>query len=255
MSLDKFACKEIIQKISIICPVYNEVNSAESTLIKIIDVCKTFKDFEIIIVESNSTDGTREVINKFKNYEKLITLFQEKPMGKGSAIKKALPYVTGDLIAIQDLDDEYEPSDLVKLVAEIEKGISSFVIGTRHIRSNQIRNFDGQPFLSQIFNSGHLIFKLYFNLLFGCDLTDPFSMHKVFRKEIITKFTLQSNRFDIDWEILGKAIRVGARPVELPITYKSRGFKDGKKVKLFKDPINWIYRALVIRYGRLMIND
>jgi glycosyltransferase involved in cell wall biosynthesis len=255
MDIDRFASHDLIKKVTIICPVYNEIRTAESTLNKLLDVCKEFADYEIIIVESNSTDGTREIIDKFRDYKKIKIILQDKPEGKGSAIKKAISSVTGDLVAIQDLDDEYEPTDLIKLAKEIEKGYSSFVIGSRHVDSKQIRKFDGQPLLSKFFNLGHQIFKLYFNLLFGSELTDPFSMHKVMRIEVLRKFTLHSDRFDIDWEILGKSIRVGARPVELPINYKSRSLKDGKKVKLFTDPLNWTYRALVIRFSRLELND
>ena len=80
---------------------------------------------------------------------------------------------------------------------------------------------------------------------------DPFTMYKVFRRECLRGLTLESNRFDFDWELLIKLVRKGYRPLEIPIRYKSRSFKEGKKVSMFRDPPNWIIAWAKYRFQRL----
>jgi hypothetical protein len=76
-------------------------------------------------------------------------------------------------------------------------------------------------------------------------------MYKVFRRECLRGLTLESNRFDFDWELLIKLVRKGYRPLEIPIRYKSRCFKEGKKVSMFRDPPNWIIAWAKYRFQRL----
>jgi glycosyltransferase involved in cell wall biosynthesis len=248
---DKFAQIRKVKKLSIIFPVFNEVNTVKLVITKLLELKNKFEEIELIIIESNSNDGTRDIIRSFESEPLIEVLYEQRASGKGSAVKLGIEKCTGDVIVIFDADDEYDVNDLSSLTKEIESGSTSFCLGTRHKNSAKMRHFENKRILTFTVNLGHILFTKLFNFLFDSKLTDPFTMYKVFRVEVLNKIELKSNRFDIDWEILGKAIRVGSIPLEVEVSYKSRSFSQGKKVKLFKDPINWIYRAFIIRYGPL----
>jgi hypothetical protein len=100
-------------------------------------------------------------------------------------------------------------------------------------------------------NVGHVFFTGLFNVVYGTRLRDPFTMFKVFRRDCIHGLTFESNRFDFDWELVGKLVRAGYRPLEIPVNYRSRSFAEGKKVSFFRDPLTWIRACFKYRFTRL----
>ncbi len=89
------------------------------------------------------------------------------------------------------------------------------------------------------------------NASLGIWLRDPFTMYKVFRRDCIAGLEFECNRFDFDWELLIKLVRMGYRPVEIPVSYRSRSFKEGKKVSMFRDPITWMWALAKYRFQPL----
>jgi hypothetical protein len=89
------------------------------------------------------------------------------------------------------------------------------------------------------------------NASLGVWLSDPFTMYKVFRRDCIAGLRLECDRFDFDWELLIKLVRRGYRPIEIPVSYHSRSFKEGKKVSLFRDPLTWMRALAKYRFQRL----
>ena len=114
-----------------------------------------------------------------------------------------------------------------------------------------MRKFDDQPFHTFLLNSAHWTFTLLIDISLGIWLKDPFTMYKVFRRDALKGLTLKCNRFDFDWELLIKLIRAGHRPIEIPISYNSRSFKEGKKIRMFRDPLTWIVAWAKARFGPL----
>jgi hypothetical protein len=102
-----------------------------------------------------------------------------------------------------------------------------------------------------LLNAGHWFFTALIDVSLGLTLRDPFTMYKVFRRECLAGLTFDANRFDFDWEILIKLVRKGYRPIEIPIKYTSRSFKEGKKVSMFRDPPMWIWAWFKYRFQRL----
>ena len=126
------------------------------------------------------------------------------------------------------------------------------MLGSRHGTSGwAIRQFADQPLQALILNCAHWGFTLLINGSLGIWLRDPFTMYKVFRRDCLQGLTFECNRFDFDWELLIKLIRSGHRPIEIPISYKSRSFKEGKKISMFRDPITWIWALAKFRFKRL----
>lgn len=203
---------------------------------------------EVIIVESNSTDGTREKVLEFKDNKDFLVVLQDLPKGKGNAVRSGLSRATGDVIAIYDLDGEYDLRDLEKFVREIEAGGTSFVLGSRKNEFSSIRKLHGHPFLTFVLNLGHNIFAFAFNSLYRSSLVDPFTMWKVFRREAVEDLIFVSDRFDFDFELTAKLILNGSVPKEIVCSYNSRSFKAGKKIRIFYDPVTWIIALIRFKF-------
>ena len=109
-----------MEKLSIIIPIYNEAATCEELIKRVLRV-KIQAKKEIIIIESNSTDGTREIIKQFQAEKEIQIIWQEKPCGKGNAVQEGLKRATGDIILIQDADLEYKPEEYPKLLEPILK--------------------------------------------------------------------------------------------------------------------------------------
>lgn len=80
-------------------------------------------------------------------------------------------------------------------------------------------------------------------------------MYKVFRRDCLYGLRLEANRFDFDFELVIKLVRKGYRPLEIPINYSSRSFKEGKKVKVFRDPMTWIWALAKYRFANIYTKD
>jgi hypothetical protein len=113
----------------------------------------------------------------------------------------------------------------------------------------KIRQFVRNGPLAVLMNVGGLLFRALFNTLFGVRLTDPTSMYKVVRADCLAGLSFTCNRFDFDYELLGKLIRAGFHPLEVPVSYKSRGFDEGKKIRIFRDPPTWVRAILNCRFA------
>lgn len=246
-------------KLSIIIPVLNEANTVRQLLRAVIEEPLPVEEREIIIVESNSVDGTREIIKEFLSQFKntveieIKTIWQNKAHGKGNSVREGFKHVTGDIILIQDGDLEYRISDYPDLLAPIIDAKTDFVLGSRHLSAGswKIREFEKNPFNALFMNFGGILFHSLFNLVYGQRLTDPTTMFKVFRTRCIRGVKFYSNRFDFDFELMAKLIRLGYRPIEIPISYRSRGFSEGKKINLFRDPFTYLWAIFRFRFEPL----
>jgi 2-polyprenyl-3-methyl-5-hydroxy-6-metoxy-1,4-benzoquinol methylase len=241
------------QMLSVILPAYNEVKTfgvlMETLLRKQIPGIQT----EIIVVESGSTDGTRELALKYKNHPGVKLFLEDQPRGKGHAVRTGLKAASGDYVLIQDADLEYDLEDYDALLEPLIAGRSAFVLGSRHGGRNvwKMRRFTGQHGLSLLVNLGHWFFTTLINVMFLQRLRDPFTMFKVFRRDCLYGLEFECNRFDFDFELLIKLIRKGYHPIELPVNYRSRSFKEGKKVRMFRDPLTWLKALAWLRFVKI----
>ncbi len=239
--------------LSVIVPAYNEAATLGTLLKDLLQKELRGLQMEVIVVESNSTDGTRAVALEHKNHPKVKLILEDQPRGKGHAVRTGLKAATGDYVLIQDADLEYDLEDYDALLEEIVASRCAFVLGSRHGGRNvlKMRQFAGQYGLSLFFNMGHWFFTTLINVLFWQHLRDPFTMYKVFRRDCLFGLEFECNRFDFDYELLIKLIRKGYRPTELPVNYRSRSYKEGKKVRIFSDPIQWLKVLVWLRWLRI----
>lgn len=241
-------------KLSVIMPVYNERDTVGQILEQVLEKQIDGVEIEVVVVESNSTDGSREEVLRFQDHPRMHLVLEDSPRGKGRAVRTGLKHATGDVVLIQDADLEYDINDYESLLRPILALEQNFIIGSRHGpmgKTWKMRQFHDSALLSQFFNLGHLIFLQMFNWLYWQSLNDPFSMYKVFRRDCLYGLEFECNRFDFDFEIVIKLIRKGYKPVEIPVNYQSRSLSEGKKVTILRDPLTWIRAMLRFRFVKL----
>jgi 2-polyprenyl-3-methyl-5-hydroxy-6-metoxy-1,4-benzoquinol methylase len=241
-------------RVSVVMPVFNEKQTFSEVIGPLLRKHMANLDLEIVIVESNSTDGTREDVRKLEGNPRLKVVWQDRPRGKGHAVRAGLSHVTGDFVLIQDADLEYDLDDYEMLLEPLRTFRRAFVLGIRHGRDGhtwKVRHFTDQVLLGQWMNLGHLIFTALFNVVYGQRLRDPFTMFKVFRRECLSGLHFECNAFDFDWELAGKLVRCGYDPLEIPVNYTSRSFAEGKKVTMIRDPLTWLRACVKHRFSPL----
>ncbi len=242
------------QKVSVIVPVFNEKATFTRMMEGLLKKDLANADKEIIIVESNSNDGTREEVRKFEQRPNVRVLYEERPQGKGHAVRAGIQEATGDIILIQDADLEYDVNDYDELLTPLLRYERMFVLGSRHTGNWKMRKFGSKKTLSAYVNFGHILFTSLINILHGCNLRDPFTMYKVFGKDCLNGLTLESDGFDLDWEIVIKLLRKKYLPLEIPVAYKSRSFTEGKKIHLLKDPLRGLRALAKYRFSKFRLN-
>jgi SAM-dependent methyltransferase len=242
---------ERLERLSIVMPVFNERSTFPLVITQLLSKEIPGMEIEIVIVESNSTDGTRDEVRKFEGQPRVRIIFEDRARGKGHAVRSGLAHATGDFVLIQDADLEYDLNDYESLLEPLRAGRAAFVLGARHGMNGQswkVRHFTDQVIVSHVMNLGHLFFTGLFNRVYGTRLHDPFTMFKVFRRDCLHGLTFESNRFDFDWELVGKLVRAGYMPLEIPVNYQSRSFAQGKKVSLLRDPLTWFRACFKYRF-------
>ena len=156
-----------MKTVSIVVPVFNESATVAELLKRVIAApLPQGIDKEIVIVESNSTDGTRGLVQSFVSKTpntadlKIKLVLQEKPSGKGNAVRAGFDNATGDIIIIQDGDLEYDVNDYPILVQPILEGRTHVVVGSRHLSAGswKIRKFDQTPIRAAIYNFAGIFF-------------------------------------------------------------------------------------------------
>jgi glycosyltransferase involved in cell wall biosynthesis len=238
--------------VSVVVPVYNEIPTVRAALDALVAKRIAGYELQLIIVESNSTDGSREAVLSYRGLPSVTVILEEAPMGKGHAVRAGLAAAKGEIVMIQDADLEYDLADYEKLLAPTAAREHDFVLGSRHTKGAwAIRKFTDQKVRAAVLNLAHWTFTLMINASLGIWLTDPFTMYKVFRRDCIKGLRLECNRFDFDWELLIKLVRRGYRPIEIPVSYRSRSFSEGKKVSMVRDPLTWMYALAKYRFQRL----
>ena len=208
--------------VTVLIPCFNE----KKTITKVVDRVNDIKDLnlEIIIIDDNSNDGTRDLLkDKIKDKVSRI-IFNNKNYGKGYCIRKGIEASNGDAILIQDADLEYDPSDYPKLIKPIENGNADVVYGSRFLGGEEKR------VLYFWHSLGNKLLTIFSNMFTNLNLTDMEVGYKLFKSDILKDINLVENRFGIEPEVTAKISKKKIRIFEVGISYYGRKYEDGKKI-------------------------
>ena len=226
--------------LTIIVPAYNEKKSISKIIDQINE--KIIYTKQIIVIDDFSNDGTKDVIQNLSNIDKIV--FHQRNMGKGAAIKSAIPFIKGNIVAIQDADLEYDPEDLNKLAKEILDQKTNVAYGSRVLNKKRYGN---NNFISNFRIFGNHVLTILSNLFNSQQLTDAHTCYKVFKKEIFLKLNLKENDFAFCPEVNTKISLLNEKILELPISYKGRNVQEGKKIR-FKDALKALLTIIKYKY-------
>lgn len=221
-------------KLSIIIPVYNDRDYIESAIAQVKAVPFPIP-YEIVAVDDYSTDGSREILQKMSGIRSIL---HEKNTGKGGAVQTGMKHATGDILAIQDDDCEYDPQALLALIAPLIHGKADVVYGSRFLQRN---------LMYPIQKLQNIAITWLANILLGQRLTDIETGHKVFTKQVADKLDLKAKGFEFDMEITIQIIQKGFKIHELPTTYRARTHDEGKKIT-YKDGVRSIVTLFKYRF-------
>ena len=212
-------------KLTVIIPVYNEINSIDILLKKVL---KTNVKKQIIVVDDFSNDGSREKI--IENFEDKIDniILHEYNQGKGAAIKSAQKYVNGDYIIIQDADLEYNPDQYELFTNEVKNNNYKAIYGSRVLKKDKYLNV--QNFSHKIRIWGNIFLTFVSNKINNQNLTDAHTCYKMIESKIFKSLILKEKGFAFCPEVTTKLSNIGISIFEIPINYEGRTYKEGKKI-------------------------
>jgi len=225
-------------KLSVIIPAFNESHT-------ILEVIKRVQDVplekEIIIIDDGSTDGTKEILKEIQETQDLKIIFKDKNEGKGAAIREGLRYVSGDVVVIQDADLEYDPMDWLKMLNIIQGEKADVVYGSRVLGRGEKS--------SLAFYLGGRFLSFLASILYRIKITDEPTCYKMFKVDVIRSIKLNCKGFEFCPEITAKVAKKGYEIYEVPVSYKPRKIKEGKKIR-WKDGVVAIWTLIKYRFLR-----
>ncbi len=208
--------------LSVVIPVYNERGTILVIMEKVLKL-----DFlkEIIVVDDGSTDGTRELLQGTPFDGRVKVFFHDRNRGKGAALRTGFGHVTGEIVAIQDADLEYDPDEFIEMIKPIVEGVADVVYGSRLS--------GGKPQRVHLFwhRMGNGLLTFLTDLLYNTTLSDMETCYKMFRKSVIETIRIDSDDFSVEPELTAKICKNKQwRVYELPISYYGRSYAEGKKI-------------------------
>jgi len=243
------ALNSVTFSITIIIPVHNEEKRLPTTLLRIIEYCTSQHwDYEVIIVEDGSTDGTVDVINDFTSKDSRITLISNKErLGKGRAIKHGVFAAEKKYVAYMDADLSADPSELKRLFQFIDE--FDIVVGSRILRG-ELPPIN-RPFLRSFLS--HCYSKLFRTMFRTVSVYDPQCGLKLLKSQAAHNLMsqIETRGFAFDCELLVNAPSLGLTTKEVPIIWEHCY---GSKVSLLheimemgKDLLSVWYRHKVLK--------
>jgi dolichol-phosphate mannosyltransferase len=224
--------------LSLVIPCYNEERTLETCVEKVLAIADETLDLELVIVDDCSKDASLTVARGIATrVPRVQVLHHEKNQGKGAALRTGIKHATGDFVAIQDADLEYDPMDLRKLLVPLRSGDADVVLGSRFLSSGYHR------VLYFWHSMGNKFLTLLSNMLTDLNLTDMETCYKVFRREVIQGITIEENRFGFEPEVVAKIAHLRLRIYEMGVSYRGRTYAEGKKIGV-KDGFRALYCIL-----------
>jgi glycosyltransferase involved in cell wall biosynthesis len=222
--------------VSVVIPTHNEAPAIERVLADLPPDLTT----EVIVVDSNSTDGTPEIAARMG-----ARVVQEPRRGYGRACLTGLATANSpDVVVFLDGDYSDRPSELPILLAPITEGRADITLGSR-LHNDDRRSAGALPW-HQVF--GNRLAASLIRLLYGLKITDlgPF---RAARADVLRALALEETTYGWAVEMILKGALAGFRVVEVPVSYHPRIGKS-KISGTLKGTLGaaWFILSLIVRY-------
>lgn len=210
-------------KLSLVMPVFNELETLEEALRRIESADPAGGDYEIVVVDDASTDGSSQIIDRWVTESERVRLVRhDRNRGKGAALRSGIEQASGDWTSIIDADLEYDPRDIDQLLQPLLEGESEAVFG--------VRGFEAHSSFSFWYVLGNKGVTFAANLLFNSWLSDIMTCHKAMSTERFRNLALREDGFAIEPEIAGRLLEGKVDIYEVPVSYRARSREAGKKL-------------------------
>ena len=229
--------------ITIIIPVHNEEKRLPPCMQRTIEYCDSQQwDYELIVVEDGSTDGTVKIVKEFALRNNRVRLVSsEERLGKGKAIRNGVLYAEKKFIGYMDADLSADPSEFERLILFIDQ--FDIVVGSRILRGGlpPIK----RPFIRSFLS---LCYSKLFRMLFrGVTVYDPQCGLKLFKSDVAQKLLTQieTSGFAFDCEVIARASSLSMTVKEVPIMWEHQY---GSKVSILPEIIKMAKDLLLVWY-------
>ena len=227
--------------LSVVIPCFNEEHTLESCVNRVLGIGSEGLHLEIIIVDDASTDQSLTIAEAISQaHQNVRVLKHEVNQGKGAALRSGFRETSGDFVAVQDADLEYDPEDLKRLLEPLRRGDADVAIGSRFLSSGAHRVLYFWHYM------GNRLLTFLSNMFTDLNLTDMETCYKVFRRDVIQRIEIREDRFGFEPEIVAKVAHMRLRIYEMGISYYGRTYAEGKKIGT-KDGLRAMY--CVFRYN------
>lgn len=226
--------------LTVVMPVYNEGKTVAEVVQRVL-AQRPVK--ELIIVDDASRDDTWLQLQQCAETDSRIRLLQHPHnQGKGAALRTGFQLVTSSYVLVQDADLEYAPEEYHILLGPMLSGNADVVYGSRFggAMSHRVLYFWHAV--------GNRMLTLFSNVTTNLNLSDMETCYKLFKSEVLQRFTIEENRFGFEPEITAKISRLNLRIYEVSISYFGRTYAEGKKIG-WRDGFSAL--RCIIKYGLL----
>jgi glycosyltransferase involved in cell wall biosynthesis len=222
-------------RFSVVIPCYNEERTIQACIERLMAIGDKNLKLEVIFVDDCSTDKSLDIAEAMaRKHPELVVMQHNRNLGKGAALKTGFEHASGDIVAVQDADLEYDPQDLKHLIQPILDDKADVVFGSRFATAGAYRvlyywHSLGNKFLTQLSN-----------MFSDLNLTDMECCYKVFRREVIQDIQIEERRFGVEPELVAKVAQQRVRIFEMGVSYAGRTYEEGKKIG-FRDGLRAFY--------------
>ncbi len=215
--------------VSVVIPVFNEERTIGDIIARTKSIMEQAKlPYEVLVVDDGSLDKSAEISQASE-----AQVLRKAHQGKGHALRLGFEQAKGNVIVTLDSDGSHNPEEIPLVLRDIIDNKVDFVIGSRFLNTGV-----NSPKIPNVNRIGNRIFNNLIRLFTGVKISDSQSGFRAIRSSVIKKMRLNSRGYEVESEMLVKALKIGARVTEIPVSFEQRTvgrsrldpLKDGTKI-------------------------